>query len=252
MRWSIEVTAVEGDERLLRDVLTSLDLSLIEKEGVQYLTGVPFESCNSALEVNKKASEFRRGMAEASLYDVAMKLNLELGSRIVEHRPDGEGVDHVIVPLTGVVAVTLAGDICVATGTVGTLDEAEARRLAEEKAEREYRVRLANALTRVRSAHRSPDAVAVQRRLAGDLTPQAIYWIYEVLKHNTKGALESLGPSKNQWSRFRGSVNHPEVFGDETRHGKLPEDPPQNPMSKEEAQTFICAAALEWLRQVSI
>jgi len=33
MRWSIEVTAVEGDERLLRDVLASLDLSLIEKEG---------------------------------------------------------------------------------------------------------------------------------------------------------------------------------------------------------------------------
>jgi len=85
-----------------------------------------------------------------------VKLKLELGSRVVEHRPDGEGVHHVIVPLTGVVAVTLAGAICVATGAVGTLDEAEARRLAEEKAEREYQVRLANALTRVRSAHRSP------------------------------------------------------------------------------------------------
>jgi hypothetical protein len=124
--------------------------------------------------VFEKASDVRRSIAEASLYDPALQLQLTLGTRVVEDRPGGKGVHQYLVPLTGVLAVTNAGDVCVATGTVGYADEATVRRLAEEQAEREHQVRSANAITRVRSIYRLADALKVQRLLAGELSPQVM------------------------------------------------------------------------------
>jgi hypothetical protein len=75
--------------------------------------------------------------------------------------------------------------------------------------------------------------------------------IAEVLEENTRGNLASLGSSKKQWERFDRSINHPSVFGDKARHGKSRVAPPPKPMSEEEAQSFIRAAAVAWLWHVA-
>ncbi|MEO6747681.1 MAG: hypothetical protein ABIN08_24635 [Caldimonas sp.] len=191
-------------------------------------------------------------MPHAVRYAPALDLHLTLGSLIIEVTAKEKRQHHYLVPITGVLAVGTAGGVSVAVGVSGSLDEAETRRLVAERAEREYGDRLQKAVTRIRSAHRSADAVKVQRLLAGELTPQAMGVISDLLEENTEGARDSLVGSKNDWTRFDRSINHPEVFGDKARHGTTRHAPPPKPMSMDEAQNFISAAALNWLQQVAL
>ena len=252
MGWLIEVAKTEGEERLLGDVLAALDMHLVMEDGVECLAGRSLDRCRSPAEVFSAASKISRSFADATLYEPALRLQLSLGSRIIEVTATEKRHHHYLVAVTGVLAVGSAGVVGVAIRVAGSVDEAEARRLAAEHAEREYQDRLHKALIRVRSAHRSADAVKVQRLLAGELTPQAMGVISDVLEENTKGARDSLVGSKNDWTRFDRSINHPEVFGDRARHGKTRHAPPPKPMFNDEAQNFIRAAALNWLQQVAL
>jgi hypothetical protein len=252
MRWLIAVTKSEGEERLLGDVLEALGMHLVTEADMQCLVGPSLDRCTSPAEVFAAASKISRSINEATRYEPALGLQLTLGSRIIEVTATEKRQHHYLVPITGVLAVGTAGAVSVALGVAGSVDEAEARRLVAERAERAYQDRLGKAVTRVRSAERSADAVKVQRLLAGELTPQAMGVISDLLEENAKGARDSLIGSKNDWTRFDRSINHPQVFGDKARHGKTRHAPPAKPMFMDEVQSFIRAAALNWLRRVAL
>ena len=77
-----------------------------------------------------------------------------------------------------------------------------------------------------------------------------LYVVYEVIEHHVKdqSRIERLGlATRGQIRRFKGTANSRRVLGDAARHGK-PLPPPSNPMSFEEARTFILRLVTEWLR----
>jgi hypothetical protein len=77
-----------------------------------------------------------------------------------------------------------------------------------------------------------------------------MHHIYELIKADLggKSKLSKLSSVK-EWDRFTHSVNHPEVFGDDSRHMVLNAEPPSKPMSLSEAQAFIARAADLWFQQ---
>jgi hypothetical protein len=206
------------------------------------------DACRSAEEAWKAAARISQSIG-ATAYEPSVGVGLTLRPLTVEVGADGTVIQfHRLEPIVGVASVVLAGCVSTAYGTVGHVSEEEEQRRAAERLELAYQGRLQLARVRVLSAHRSEDAVKVQRILAGELTPQSMGVIAEVLdaQRNHLGFA-----SRNQWTRFNRSINHPDVYGDQARHGKTNQEPPPVPMPIDEAQRFIRDAAMRWLAEVA-
>ena len=59
MKWKIEISVFERDLRLLRDVLQSLGLRVLEAEGETFIAGERFDRVSSAEDVYGDALEIR-------------------------------------------------------------------------------------------------------------------------------------------------------------------------------------------------
>jgi hypothetical protein len=77
-----------------------------------------------------------------------------------------------------------------------------------------------------------------------------LYRIYEVIEADVGGQealkLRSWGTASDL-KRFRHSANSVAVAGDTARHGKEPQQPPRQPMSQEEAATYVERMVQCWL-----
>jgi len=80
--------------------------------------------------------------------------------------------------------------------------------------------------------------------------PVTLYKVFEIIRHDVAGgdALDAMGLSaKDERKRFTHSVNHEKALGDLARHARLGQQPPDNPMSLEDARTFIRDLLKKWL-----
>ncbi len=73
-----------------------------------------------------------------------------------------------------------------------------------------------------------------------------MWHIAELIQADMGSAMKDL-VSRNQMERFGRSINHPEVFGDESRHIISQQEPPPKPMRMDEARVFIRDLAARWL-----
>lgn len=80
----------------------------------------------------------------------------------------------------------------------------------------------------------------------------SLYRAFEVVKDRfggDKAIIEQLQVcSKNDIDRFTRTVNHQEAIGSFSRHARLNHQPPPNPMSFDEAVTFIMTLLKAWLQ----
>lgn len=94
-------------------------------------------------------------------------------------------------------------------------------------------------------------AKAMRLRDANDAgTWVGLYRLYEVIKHDvgSERAMVSRGwTSKAQQDRYRHTSNSPDAAGDDARHGATNDEPPANPMTLEEARTFVEGILQAWL-----
>ena len=121
-------------------------------------------------------------------------------------------------------------------------------RWEEERQERDYQQLKRKALSRIISATRDERALQVQRLLQGELNPHTMGQIAELIKADMRNRMETL-VSKKLLTRFKGSINHPSVFGEKSRHIIPKGAPPSNPMSLEEARCFIRDLADRWMER---
>ncbi|MBD2034232.1 hypothetical protein H6F76_04110 [Leptolyngbya sp. FACHB-321] len=128
------------------------------------------------------------------------------------------------------------------------ISEEKKARLEAERLAREYQDKLALVSSRVLPAFRDERALKVHRFLQQELTPLRMGHIMDLIKADLGGELNNLA-SKNELSRFFRSINHPEVFGNDSRHITSNEKPPTNPMSLSEAQGFVSRIADLWFKQ---
>ena len=72
--------------------------------------------------------------------------------------------------------------------------------------------------------------------------------IADLIQDDTESEMKNL-VSDIQLIRFNRFINHPDVFGEQARHIISKVEPPPNPMSLEEARTFIRALADRWMER---
>jgi hypothetical protein len=245
VRWQVLVASASGDPRLLRDVVERLGVKIVTDTDKQYVVGSALESADDGPGAMKVASEICRSLSAAP------ELRVDLGSEVHEMRADGSVGRHhfVSVAATGYAVCIMTADVCVSTGYVG-LSEEEITRPEAERIEHEYQARLRAASVLVLSAHRSAQAERVQRLLADELSPQKMRLIAEVIE-SAGGGIQAKLASNKQWSRFHRTLNHRDLFGDDSLHGKGSAKPPPNPMTVPEMQAFIRDVANRWFAIVA-
>jgi len=245
MRWRVEVSDLNGDHRLLRDVLRELSITLLEEEDRRSLVSDEFEVLDTPGEVHELASRVQSIIEEATKGDPAIQLSFKIGSVIEETRDGGRRKHAFLTVAAGHFRMT--GHVAnLEVGTLAEVSEDERRHLEEEQREREYQQLRHKALSRIVSAFRDERALQVQRLLQGELTPHTMGHIADLIQDDIGSAMRDLVPDK-QLSRFYRSINHPDVFGEQARHIVSNVEPPPNPMSLEEARNFVRGLANHWM-----
>lgn len=247
MKWRVEIDEI-GDQRLLRDVVESLSLTITEVNGKSYLAGDPFETFLTAADVRAHVVHIQSILADLSRSDG--QINLGFGTGTVEEQLDG-GLwrrNHSVELASTAHAVSVVGGTV--TPRIDGPSEAEQRALKDQQREREYQQQRRKAIAWTVSASRNPNARQVQRILNAELTPLTIGHIVEFIQADP-GALKEVGISRNQLGRLTGSINHPDIYGEDARHSVREHEPPPKPMGLDEARVFIRELANRWFERIA-
>ena len=248
MRWLVEISNIDADERLLADILASLKVKLHREDDKTYLLSDRFESLSTSSEVWKLAERVRDVTSEVSSTIPGASVSFSLGD-LHEQKEDGSRSKHMFVSVSMAAQLKMTAHAVVVKVTPSTeISKEEKARLEAERREREYQEKLALVSSRVSSAFLDERALKVHRFLQQELTPQRRGHIMDLIQDDPGQDLASFA-SKRNLSRFYRSINHPDVFGDESRHITSNEEPPPNPMSLGEAQTFVSNVADSWFRR---
>jgi len=175
-------------------------------------------------------------------------LGFKLG-KLHEQKEDGSRSQHVF--LSGTLGINSSSSFDLTYDSIGGTSEEDRARLEAEYQEHQYQEKLTLISCRVLSAFRDERCLRVHRLLKQELNPPRMFNIFELIRDDLGKNLNSLA-SNNDLKRFKTSVNHQQVFGDESRHIVSKEEPPPNPMSLGEAQDFISKIADSWFKQKCI
>ncbi len=251
MRWLVEIIDTFADKRFLADLFKKLGFTIYREENKTYLTSDQFESLSTSGEVWELAEEMRDVVIEVSNSFPDANVNFKLGN-LYEQKGNSPRSMYVFSHIAGGGSILSIEDIAPIITFTREISEEERARLEAERLEREYQEKLNLVAYRVLTAFQDKKgrALKVHRFLQQELTPTRMYHIYELIMADLGGKqkLSKLAPL-TEWSRFTHSVNHPKVFGDDSRHMKSTEEPPSKPMSLSEAQSFIERAADLWFQQ---
>lgn len=250
MRWLVEITDITG-KRFLNDLLAKLNITLFSEEDRIYLISGDFDSLSTCFEIWTRVNQIRDIVCEISSGFNAV-LSFKLGT-VYEQKEDGSR--HGTVFRSGVAPVLRLFAHDVSWTVTPEISEEEKARLKAERFEREYQDKLALVSSRVLPALRDDRALKVHRFLQQELTPLRMGHIMDLIEADLGGGLKSLAAKNelgNKLSRFSRSINHPEVFGDDSRHITSNQEPPANPMSLSEAQIFVARIANLWFEQKCI
>ena len=208
-----------------------------DRDGTYLYESESFSACSSSEEVLKKAKE------EVAVLSGVMKLSRNSSEALstgAVYRRNAAGGRDVFVILQETIQVRVeAGDVLVqvtdSEGNVVVKPSPPPRSIA-----------IANL-----SAADMPVAKAMRLFAAPDAqTWVGLYRIYEVIEADLGGESafkNSVLCSASDLKRFKHSANSVSVGGDSSRHGKELTVPPANPMSLEEAVTYVTYLLSAWL-----
>jgi len=240
MKWMVEITDISTDQRLLSDILKGLKVELYTEDNITYLVSDQFDVESTSAEVWKIAKKMRDLIDEISKSTLGFKLG-----NLHEQKEDGSRNQHVFASgslSTGSMSINSTVDI------TGEISEEERARSEAEHQDYQYQKKLAPLVRLVSACFRDERCLRVYLLLKQELTPPRMFNIFELIRDDLGKNLNRLA-SNNDLKRFKTSVNHQQVFGDESRHTASKEEPPPNPMSLEEAQDFISKIADSWFEQ---
>jgi hypothetical protein len=128
----------------------------------------------------------------------------------------------------------------------------DAARLAAEAAARQRQEQVDALVLRARAAYQSDDAALAQHMLAGELTPQVMGFLADLIEEGQGRHARDRFASQQEWYRFDRSISDRRVMGTAARHATpTPGSRPYKPMLLAEAQAFIRGATLAWLAHVA-
>jgi hypothetical protein len=250
MRWRVEVKDTAANIRLLRDVFGALSFSLIEEGNERYLISEKFEGLNTANDVYALAVRISAIIEEVCKNNAELvELRHKIGDVLELDRRGPRKYAFAALSATAHATVTLDAVVLRGKAVAGMSDE-EKKQLEKEQREREYEKLRRKAVSFVVSALRDDRAAQVQRLLKGNLTPQTMGHIADLIQEDMGEEIKSLVPGQ-QLTRFYRSINHPAVYGEQARHIVSHVDAPRSPMGLPEAQQFVRLLATRWMERKS-
>lgn len=221
-RWLVELRGERFDIEDYPRWFPNGEIFAVEEGGAVYLTGPAFNSCSDATQVWKTASEAISDMfAVANLLTPGLH-RAEIGSLIYEN-DQGRRMQSVVVVAPTAEARAKAFAPSVSGDTA-----------AEEPEPTEAQTMLAGAL----NDEHLKAALSVWAN-----KPHTWPYLYRILEEIEKSCGCSANTAglctKAQRTRFCQSANAAEISGEDSRHAMRKWEPPANPMSLKEAESFI-------------
>jgi hypothetical protein len=251
MHWAVECRLTGDDQYLVVNALAALGATVEIHDQKTHLRAAEFDALNCPDAVRERAIEVIDAVATAVL---RYPVEFSIGSAILRVAPDGAIVKHAFTQV-----IASAGGFLSMTGGIPTITiapsphlSADEQHLARERqlqSERDARSKIA--ITQAVAAFKSGHVKRALRLLAQvPFDERAMYGIKESIDKDGQSNWAKLGLVPEA-KRFSDSINHPEVFGEKSRHAVPDRGAPANPMSPAAADTFIRAAAERWIKLVA-
>ncbi|MBK9121489.1 MAG: hypothetical protein IPM16_00010 [Chloroflexi bacterium] len=248
MNWAIEIQHTTLSQGNLADLLADLEFTLVAGVEFTAFTSPEIDRCNTPAEAFDIAKRLRTAFTGPAQIDPEFAL--------------GSVIDYSTTPpkrhaFIEAQSATIKASIGVATLTVsppaGLSDEALAE-WEKDRTEQEYQSRLEDQRAKLVPAYYSERAAKVLELLSKEKpSGETLYKIYELteeLPANRNAFHTQFGVSNDDFNRFKDAVHNASVSGDWARHAT--NEPPKttNPMSRDEAESFVRNIASRWLQSV--
>jgi hypothetical protein len=210
MRWLVQLTDIVG-KRLIRDLLQDMSMTLVDENDESFIVSEIFEELDAAADVREIAARARSIIEETADSDSEIECGFKLGS-VFEQTQDGTRKQHAFATAMAVMhgRATLHA-VGHTSAPTRALSAKELQRIEEEQREREYQRVRTRAALQIVAAFKDDGARRVQRLLRGELTPQTMGHVADLIQDDL-GADIKAWVSGNQLTRFYRSINHPSVF----------------------------------------
>lgn len=249
MRWAVEIQNTSLNERNLGDLLNSIGFVLVQGARYPAFTSPEINECDTYLEAYEIGKQLRSTFM-GSQVDPIFSL-----AGVIDYSLDPPASHEFVTPDPVVAELTVC-DPTVSILPPEDLSDTELQEWEFQNAEIEYQNELETQSIRLAAVFNSPNAEKVLTRLAVERpSGNVIYEIYELMEGHPRNRVDfqsQFGITKIDFNRFRDSVHNHSVSGDWARHTYNEEPRTENPMTKNEAESFVRYIAEKWLRHEAI
>jgi len=244
MRWAIEIRSTSLEHRSLGDLLAGLGFTLFDGIQSPAFTSPDIDRCNAAAQVFDIAKRVRTAFGSAQI-DPTLDLGFVIDYSTTPPRR------HGILEVQPMMFYVTLENVTLTVSPPSGLSAEELEKWNKDQTEKDYQARLEDQRARLEPAYREPRAAKVLELLSlKEPTGETLYKIYELAEghpSNRNAFHSQLDISKNDFSRFSDAVHNPGVSGDWARHAYHDVPKTDNPMSRTEAEQFVCSIAKRWL-----
>jgi len=238
MKWIVGIHSKGTDPKDLKEIFEALGFRIVSsptnREGEDFcVTNLKIDECPDSGCVWSKLEEVRSSFDVLTKSELELPLNFRLG--VVYERHKSGWRCHIFGKIAESATLT---DKMSATGTVTATNTVEA--------EKHRRLRNRKTITILWAIQNFPIVERVLSLLEGAPPAMTLGNIVDLIKDDMQGDLDSL-TSKTMLKRFKRSINHPVVFGDNARHIVTNQNPPPNPMHGPEARCFVLQLVRDWI-----
>ncbi len=248
MKWAVEIQKTGLDHRNLEDLLDGLGFQLVEGVDFNAMYSPFFDELESANAVWEEAKKVRDSFKGAASIDP----DLVLGS-VIDYSTK-EKKRHAFLEVNSLHMKMSVGSATITVSPPSNLSPEELKKWEEERAEQEYQRMLEDQRAKLEPVFLEPRAEKVLSLLATEKhTGESLYKTYEMMEFHPskrKDFQRQFNVLKNDFQRFSDAVHNPLVSGDLARHAYEDKPKTNNPMTIDEANSFIQALAKKWLASI--
>jgi hypothetical protein len=247
MKWAVEIKQYGIEHRNLQDLLKSLGFQVVESVDSEVMYSPIFDDLETAKEVWDAAKKVRDAFTGSASIDP----NLVLGP-VINYRSNKQR--HFFLEVDSVHYHTSFGSPTLTVSPPVNLSAEEQKKWEEARTEEEYRNKLETQKIKLVPAYLEPRASKVLSLLSDEeYTGESLYKIYELMEFhpsNRKNFQQQFNILKTEFQRFSDAVHNPVVSGDLARHAYEEKPKTSNPMTLNEANSFIQALTIKWLASI--
>lgn len=246
MKWAFQIEQTTLDRRNLEDLLARIGFHPADISGFDNaFWSQEFEGFENASQVWEKAKRIRDLFVEVTEIDKDFALGPVLDLSFEKPKRH-----HFLEAKSGII-VTTGMDAILTVSPPDNLSKEELIEYNKRRAEQEYKTKLETQLAKLEPAFREPRASKLLQLLKRSIhRGETLYKIYELAEGHPSHRKEfhkRFGISDIDFKRFSDAVHNPVVSGEFARHAYEDRPKTDNPMTIEEAKSFVMDVAKRWL-----